>query len=77
MRYQVVTPFARLHPKEGMQTFTHGDSVDITDKAEAARMIAAGILAPVQDRREIPVETADLKPVGVEKAVKTGGRKKG
>lgn len=77
MKYTVVTPLSRMHPKEGLQTFTHDDLIDIPDKAEAARMIAAGILAPVKgrDMQETEVETADLKPVGVEQAVKRGPKK--
>ena len=73
-KYRVVTPLARMHPKEGLQSFTHGDEIEVADKGEAARMIAAGIVEPLKGGREV-IETADLKPIGLEKAVKTGPRK--
>jgi hypothetical protein len=66
MKYKVVTPLARIG-----QGFAVGDLIEIVDKAEAARMIAANIVAPIKGEREIRMETADLEPVGVE----TTGRK--
>ena len=74
MKYRVVTPLARTHPTNGTEVFTHGDMIEVTDKAEAARMIEAGIIAPLKDQREV-IEIADEKPVGVEKAVKHGPKK--
>jgi hypothetical protein len=74
MKYRVVTPLARIG-----QAFAVGDLIEIQDKAEAARMIAANIVAPITGMRETPVETAVVKHSGVEKAVKAvkPGRKKG
>lgn len=48
------------------QPFFVGDEIEIEDKAEAERMIAAGNVAPIKVEREIRVETADAQPVGVE-----------
>ena len=81
MKYRVVTPLARIG-----QAFAVGDVIEIADKAEAQRMIAADIVAPLKGNREIQVETADLslerdatrKPVWVEKtatAAKSRGKK--
>lgn len=70
MRYTVLTPMARIG-----EAFRVGDLIEIPDKAEAQRMIAAGHIAPISGTREVAVETADLKPVGVEKAVKTAKAK--
>lgn len=82
MKYRVLTPMARIG-----QPFAVGDEIEINDKAEAERMIAANIVAPIKGEREIRVETADLSlkrdasrnPVGVEKTAKVvkAGRKKG
>jgi hypothetical protein len=74
MKYKVLKPMARIG-----QPYMVGDLIEIEDKAEAGRMIAADIIAPIAGARQIPVETADLKPVGVEKtikAVKTGSPRK-
>jgi hypothetical protein len=75
MKYRVLTPLAKIG-----QTFVVGAEIEISDKAEAERMIAANIVAPIV--RGIRVETADLKPVGVETtathvAAAKIGRKKG
>lgn len=71
MKYKVLKPMARIG-----QPFMVGDVIEIADKAEAERMIAADIVAPISGSRQIPVETADLNPVGVEKTVKTGSPRK-
>lgn len=65
MRYKVLTPMARIG-----EAFRVGDLIEIPDKAEAQRLIAAGHIAPISGAREVAVETADLKPVGVEKTAK-------
>lgn len=76
MKYRVITPLSRMHPAEGLQTFTTGDPIDIENKGEAARLIAAGIIAALgKGDRDIPVETADQRMDGVEKAIK--GKKGG
>jgi len=61
MKYKVLTPMARIG-----QAFAVGDLIEITDKAEAERMITAGIVAPIAGARQILAEIADLEPVGVE-----------
>lgn len=63
MKYRVLIPMART-----AQGFAVGDLIEIADKAEAERMIAAGIIAPIE--REMRVETADIKSSAVEKTVK-------
>jgi hypothetical protein len=63
MKYKVLTPLAQIG-----KPYMVGDLIEISDKAEAERMIAANIVAPLKVERGIRVETADLKPVGVEKA---------
>jgi hypothetical protein len=70
MKYRVTTPLAR-----GSDVYTNDDIIEINDKAEAGRMIEAGIIAPLNGKAEAQIETADMKQVGVEKAVKTGPKK--
>jgi len=71
MKYKVLTPLARVG-----QPFQVGDLIEIENQAEADRMEAAGIVAPIKNERETRVESADIKPSAVEKAVKSS-RKKG
>lgn len=73
MRYRVLTPFTRMTPTNGFESYTHGDSVEIDDAADAGRMVEAGILERLipAAKAEPVVETADLKPGSVENAVKT------
>jgi hypothetical protein len=77
--YKVITPLARVDPQNGFQTFTTGDMIEIKDEAEAARMIAAGIVAPGSSpkvERAEQIETADAPPLEAEKAVKRGKKEK-
>lgn len=67
-QYQVIVPLARRHPVNGMESFTHGDLIEIEDADEAKRMISSGMIAPVSGPDHI--ETADAPLENVEKAVK-------
>jgi hypothetical protein len=72
MKYKVLMPLAKIG-----QPFFVGDLMEIENKAEAERMIEAGIVAPVKVEREIRVETTDAQMPAVEKAVKKTGEKRG
>lgn len=69
MKFRVITPLFR-----GNTAYTVDDPIEIDDKAEAARMVHAGIIAPLNGKTEPQIETADVKPV-VEKAVKPAPKK--
>lgn len=83
-KFIVVKPFARSTPN-GFETFTHGNLIEMDEK-DAAGMIGAGILVPAaegaepleeaKDLRTEEIETADVKPASVEKAVKRGKKEK-
>jgi transketolase C-terminal domain/subunit len=82
-KYLVITPLSRS-TKDGFETFTHGDLIELDEK-DATRMIAAGIVTPVEtaepleeakELRTEEIETADVKPAGVEKAVKRSRKEK-
>jgi hypothetical protein len=70
MKYKVVTPLARIG-----QAFLVGDLIEIENKAEAERMIAANIVAPIKGERETRVETTDQQTAGAEKAVRASRKK--
>lgn len=85
-KYVVIKPLSQVTPEKGFQSFTIGDLIELDEK-DAARMIEAGIVAPAANAAEAtpktleadriePIETAEAKPVGVEKAVKAKGAKK-
>ncbi len=68
-----------MTPEKGFQCYTHGDLVELDD-ADAQRMIAAGIVEPGESPEKLEradqIETADIKPAAVEKAVKRGIKEK-
>jgi hypothetical protein len=85
-KYVVIKPLSQVTPETGFKTYTHGDLIELDEK-DAARMIEAGIVAsapaadaarvePTKSRELSGIETADVKPEGVEKTVKVKGAKK-
>lgn len=85
-KYRVIKALSQVTPEKGFQCYSHGDLVELDD-ADAQRMIAAGIVEPGESPEKVEraeqtksrelsgIETADIQPATVEKAVKRGKEK--